>query len=136
MSKKLAITKPAMPSSLTLPPTAPPPRKEDIINAMVERARVKHAEESAKLNEKREAAKKALHDAIAAELERILSHSSVAFAATPSGSRLNIIVASSLRTSKNSKMRSTPCLILACLTPPMSAAKSGGSIPTSVLENA
>jgi pyruvate/2-oxoglutarate dehydrogenase complex dihydrolipoamide acyltransferase (E2) component len=69
MSKKLTLAKPAA-STLALPPTAPPPRKEDIINAMVERARVKHAEESAKLNEKREAAKKALYDAIAAELEK------------------------------------------------------------------
>jgi len=69
MSKKLALAKHA-PSTLALPPTAPPPRKEDIINAMVERARVKHAAESAKLKEKREAAKKALYDAIAAELAK------------------------------------------------------------------
>lgn len=79
MSKKLALAKPAAPSTLALPPTAPPPRKEDIINAMIERARVKHAEESAKLNAKREAALNELHQALLDELKDNPGHFTLTF---------------------------------------------------------
>lgn len=66
--KKLALTK--LPKMLpALPSTTPPPRKEDIINAMVERARVKHGEEVASLHKKRDAAEKELRDALLAELK-------------------------------------------------------------------
>lgn len=69
MSKKLAIAKPSSVATLSLPPTAPPPRKEDIINAMVERARVKHGEEKQKLEAQREAALKELNAALLLELK-------------------------------------------------------------------
>ncbi len=69
MSKKLAIAKPSSAAILSLPPTAPPPRKEDIINAMVERARVKHEEEKRKLEVQREAALKELNAALLLELK-------------------------------------------------------------------
>lgn len=51
-----------------LPATQPKPRKEDIINAMVERARVKHGLESAALQDAKNAKKKKVHDAIQALL--------------------------------------------------------------------
>ena len=69
MSKKLALAKHA-PSTLALPPTAPPPRKEDIINAMVERARVKYQKEQFELNAKRDAAVKELNQALLDELKK------------------------------------------------------------------
>lgn len=65
MSKKLTVTKPA---SLNLPAMTPPSRKEDIINAMVERARLKHAEERQRLDQAKEAAKDKLKAALMAEL--------------------------------------------------------------------
>ena len=68
MKKKPAITKPAT-SVLTLPPTAPPPRKEDIINAMVERARVKHEEQRHLIATQRQAAVDALNEALLKELK-------------------------------------------------------------------
>lgn len=64
MSKKLAIVKPA---AINLPATTPPPRKEDIINALVERARVKHQEEAAALDKRRESARIELEKAVEAE---------------------------------------------------------------------
>jgi len=69
MKKKPAITKPATSSVLTLPPTAPPPRKEDIINAMVERARVKHEEQRQHIATQRQAAVDALNEALLKELK-------------------------------------------------------------------
>lgn len=68
MKKKLAVTKPATSSALVLPPTAPPPRKEDIINAMVERARVKHEEQRQALIAQRENAVNNLNQALLDEL--------------------------------------------------------------------
>lgn len=65
MSKKLAIIKPA---AINLPAVVPKPRKEDIINALVERARVKHAEENAKLEAQRAVAVEAFETALLAEL--------------------------------------------------------------------
>lgn len=62
---KLAIVKPA---AINLPATTPPPRKEDIINALVERAMVKHQEEYDKLEAKRATAIDAFNTAILAEL--------------------------------------------------------------------
>lgn len=47
-----------------LPATQPKPRKEDIINAMVERARVKHGLESAALQDAKNAKKQKVHTAI------------------------------------------------------------------------
>lgn len=40
-------------TAIVLPSTQPKPRKEDILNALVERARVKHSKEAAVLQEKR-----------------------------------------------------------------------------------
>lgn len=68
MKKKTELAQPNA-STLSLPPTAPPPRKEDIINAMVERARIKHSEEVLKFLTKRNAAKEALDEAIMLELQ-------------------------------------------------------------------
>jgi multidrug efflux pump subunit AcrA (membrane-fusion protein) len=52
-------------NTLALPSTIqPPPRKEDIINAMVERARVKHAEEEQRLEAIRNAAQSKLDAAV------------------------------------------------------------------------
>lgn len=52
-------------SAIALPSTIqPPPRKEDIINAMVERARIKHAEESKRLEDIRDAAESKLDAAV------------------------------------------------------------------------
>lgn len=64
MSKKLALVKPA---AINLPATTPPPRKEDIINAMVERARVKHQEEAEALEKRRTAARIELEKAVEGE---------------------------------------------------------------------
>jgi len=69
MKKKPAITKPATSSVLALPPTAPPPRKEDIINAMVERARVKHEEQRQEHIARREKAVNELNEALLKELK-------------------------------------------------------------------
>ena len=69
MKKKPAITQPATSSVLALPPTAPPPRKEDIINAMVERARVKHEEKRQEVATQRQAAVDALNEALLKELK-------------------------------------------------------------------
>lgn len=63
---KLTIVKvSALPN---LPATQPKPRKEDIINAMVERARVKHTAESASMQDAKNAKKKKVYDAIKALL--------------------------------------------------------------------
>jgi CO dehydrogenase/acetyl-CoA synthase gamma subunit (corrinoid Fe-S protein) len=52
-------------SAIALPANIqPPPRKEDIINAMVERARVKHAEENQRLQAIRAAAQSKLESAV------------------------------------------------------------------------
>lgn len=57
-------------AALALPPSIlPPPRKEDIISAMVERARVKHAEESQKLEDIRAKAEEKLNSAVKQNLE-------------------------------------------------------------------
>jgi hypothetical protein len=66
MKKTLAIVKP---TSVNLPTTTPPPRKEDIINAMVERARVKHTEEQQRLEAIREAAEAKLDAAVKKNLD-------------------------------------------------------------------
>ena len=66
MKKTLAIVKPA---SVNLPATTPPPRKEDIINAMVEQARVKHTEEQQRLEAIREAAEAKLDAAVKKNLD-------------------------------------------------------------------
>jgi multidrug efflux pump subunit AcrA (membrane-fusion protein) len=66
MSKKLTVTKPA---AINLPAMTPPPRKEDIINAMVERARVKHAEESQRLEAIRSATESKLNAAVKKNLD-------------------------------------------------------------------
>lgn len=47
----------------------PPPRKEDIINAMVERARVKHSEERQRLESLKQVAKDKFQAALLAELK-------------------------------------------------------------------
>jgi hypothetical protein len=61
--------KPKTPSTaLALPVTQPPPRKEDIINAMVERARVKHQTESDKLSAQKKAAEETLEKAVMEQL--------------------------------------------------------------------
>jgi hypothetical protein len=52
------------PSVANLPAITPPPRKEDIINAMVERARVKHIEESQRLEALRATAESKLDAAV------------------------------------------------------------------------
>lgn len=65
-TKKLAIVKPR---SINRPVTTPPPRKEDIINAMVERARVKHAKERQKFEDLKQAAKDKFQAALLAELK-------------------------------------------------------------------
>lgn len=67
MKNKLTIIKPA---AINLPATTPPPRKEDIINAMVERARVKHEEERQKLTVQHQKAKKEFDDAVIEELKK------------------------------------------------------------------
>lgn len=64
MSKKLALVKPA---AINLPATTPPPRKEDIVNALVERARVKHQEERDALEKRRDNARDELDKALEAE---------------------------------------------------------------------
>jgi multidrug efflux pump subunit AcrA (membrane-fusion protein) len=57
-------------SAIALPSTIqPPPRKEDIINAMVERARVKHAEEEQRLEAIRNAAQSKLDAAVKKNLD-------------------------------------------------------------------
>lgn len=57
-------------STIALPSTIqPPPRKEDIINAMVERARIKHAEERQRLESLKQAAKDKFQAALLAELK-------------------------------------------------------------------
>lgn len=58
---KLQIIKPAV---ANLPAITPPPRKEDILNAMVERARVKHQEEYDRLEKNKEGAKEKLKNAL------------------------------------------------------------------------
>lgn len=58
---KLQIIKPAV---ANLPAITPPPRKEDILNAMVERARVKHHEEAQRLGAIRAAAESKLDAAV------------------------------------------------------------------------
>jgi hypothetical protein len=65
-SNKLALVKP---SAISLPAMTPPPRKEDIINAMLERARVKHEEESQRLKDEERAAKQKFDAALMAELK-------------------------------------------------------------------
>ncbi len=57
-------------TALSLPATQPPPRKEDIINAMVERARVKHQAEASKLSSKRSAILSSLNNAVQADLAK------------------------------------------------------------------
>lgn len=63
---KLA-TVPKKPTTL-LPVVQPPPRKEDVVKALVERARAKHAEERAKLEAQQAAARDAFDSALIAEL--------------------------------------------------------------------
>ena len=67
-TKALALV-PASSAIGNLPATQPPPRKSDIICALVERARVKHQEESAALTKRRTEAEKAAKDAILKELK-------------------------------------------------------------------
>lgn len=81
-NSKLALI-PAISAIGNLPATQPPPRKADIICALVERARVKHEEESQSLMAKRTAAEELVSAAIVAEFEknpksfqRIVSHRS------------------------------------------------------------
>lgn len=57
-------------TSRILSNTQPPPRKEDIINAMVERARVKHSEECARLSVLRKAAEDKFNAAVMEELRK------------------------------------------------------------------
>jgi len=57
-------------SAIALPSTIqPPPRKDDIINAMVERARVKHSEECQRLEAIRAAAQSKLDAAVQKNLD-------------------------------------------------------------------
>lgn len=56
MKKKAALTI-VKPSAIQLPAMTPPPRKEDIVAGLVERARVKHAEESRELATRKNAAR-------------------------------------------------------------------------------
>jgi len=68
MKNKLALTTPIVKN---LPALVPPPRKEDLITAMTERALVKHEEESKKL----EAAKQVALDLFsAAVLKELKAH--------------------------------------------------------------
>lgn len=69
-AKKTAKTTALASTALTLPKIQPPPRKEDVINAMVERARVKHEEERVKLANNRAEAEKAAEKAIVDELKK------------------------------------------------------------------
>ena len=57
-------------TALALPATQPPPRKEDIISAMVERARVKHQTEKDKLSSKRSLILDNLNNVVQAELAK------------------------------------------------------------------
>lgn len=58
-------------SAIALPTTIqPPPRKEDIINAIVERARVKHDEEGQKLEKLRKEAVNKFNAAVLEELRK------------------------------------------------------------------
>lgn len=68
-SNKLALV-PASSSLGNLPSTQPPPRKADIIYALVERARVKHQEAVKTYVETRTAAEETVNAAILAELEK------------------------------------------------------------------
>ncbi len=68
-NKKLSIV-PATTAIGHLPPTQPPPRKADIIVALVERARVKHEEEVAANNKVLQEAKAKVDQACLAELEK------------------------------------------------------------------
>ena len=66
----ITMKKPVNKTALALPSTIqPPPRKEDIINAMVERARVKHAEERQRLEALKEEAKEKLKAALTTALQ-------------------------------------------------------------------
>lgn len=55
--------------AITLPSTTPKPRKEDVINAMVERASIKHNEEAKRLESLRETAEEKVKQAVLAEFE-------------------------------------------------------------------
>lgn len=55
-------------TAIVLPATQPKPRKEDVLNALVERAREKHAKQAKELHEKRTAAQ----DAVEKEARRLL----------------------------------------------------------------
>lgn len=68
-SKTSLAVVPAASSLSSLPATQPPPRKADIICALVERARVKHQEEVNAYKAQRENAEKAAADAIVQELK-------------------------------------------------------------------
>lgn len=64
------MKKPVNTSALALPSTIqPPPRKEDIINAMVQRAFIKHGEEKQRLEAVKQAAKDKFQAALLAELK-------------------------------------------------------------------
>ena len=64
---KLQLIKPAV---ANLPALTPPPRKEDILNAMVERARVKHQEEIDRLSAKRKETEEKFNAAVLEELRK------------------------------------------------------------------
>ncbi len=68
-TKTLAIV-PASSTLGNLPATQPPPRKADIICALVERARIKHHEEYHAIIKQRNVANEAVNAAIVAELEK------------------------------------------------------------------